>query len=64
MPSQATGGRAGRAQVLRLGVVGDEGGWSLQFPPHALLPPAAGWAGCAWEEGWAEGGSKLSAGAE
>lgn len=30
-------------------------GWSRLFPP-----PAAGWAGWAWEEGWVEGGSKHS----
>lgn len=55
--SQAAGGRARRAQVQPCRGCG---GWSRLFPPHAGLPPAAGWAGYAWEEGWAEGGSKHS----
>lgn len=55
--SQATGGRACRTQVQPCRGCG---GWSRLFPPHAGLPPAAGWAGYAWEEGWAEGGSKHS----
>lgn len=55
MPRQAAGGRASGAQVQpRRGC----GGWSRLFPPCVPLPPAAGGPGCAWEEGWVEGGAQ------